>query len=124
MEQLNLLKGIDINETEELVIEDLRPDQLFIGAGVMLTIGYCVSFVTYNFETEERYDSKASKDAYDAAEKKYKETLEKYGKGEASDSDVDMAIQALSLAYKSLLYQVELDLNVYKEENGLLGEDE
>ncbi len=124
LEQLKLLKGIDINETEEYVVEDLRPDQLFIGAGVMLTIGYCVSFVTYNFETEERYLSKEKKDAYDMAEKKYKETLVKYSNNEANESDIDMAINVLNLAYVDLLHQIQLDLAVYKEEHGLLGEDE
>lgn len=123
LEQLNALKGMDLNETEDYVIEDLRPSQLFIGSGIMMTIGYCVSFVTYNFETNDRYESKALKDNYDAAVIAYENALSEYDGSETGATAITNAMNNVKTAYNALLNQIEKDLKTYNEENGL-GEDE
>ena len=120
LEQLNALQGMDLNETGEYKIDDLRPKQLFIGPGIMMTIGYCVSFVTYNFEENERYLSKTKKDNYDNAVAVYNAAVKDF----AGDySRIETAIQNVESSYNALLLQIEKDLAQYKEENGL-GEDE
>lgn len=122
LEQLNALQGMDLNETGEYKIDDLRPKQLFIGSGIMMTIGYCVSFVTYNFEIDARYQSKAKKDAYDNAIQTYNEAVKAVDTG-GSYSLVERAMERITTTYQALLTQIEKDLTQYKEENGL-GEDE
>ena len=118
--QLKELKGMDLNETGEYKIDDLRPKQLFIGSGIMMTIGYCVSFVTYNFEENERYLSKVKKDNYDNAVAIYSTAVKDFT---GDYNRIESAIQNIEFCYNELLLQIEKDLAQYKEENGL-GEDE
>lgn len=116
--QLADLPGIDINETGFYRIDDIKPEQLFIGTGVILTIGYCTSLVTYNFETDDKYASKSARDDYDAALKAYQDAVK-----DGDTTGIQLADEAVKKSYNLLLGKIKEDLTNYKKENGL-GEDE
>ena len=118
-DELTLLKGIDLKETLNYSVTDLRPKQLFIGTGVMMTIGYCTSSVTYNFEVEDRYLAYDMRNSYDIAVRNYENALINY----ESDEAIQNSINLKKFAYKNLLDALAIDLKTYNEENGL-GEDE
>ena len=121
--QLKNCNGIDLNEIENYKIEDLKPQQLFIGKGVIATIGYCISFVTYNFETNDRYESKKLKEIYDKSVIDYENAILNYSGTKDDLILIENTKNTMNDSYKNLLNQIEKDLISYKKENGL-GDDE
>ena len=97
---------IDLNETEDFIIKNVKPQKLEIGSGLIATIGYCVSIVKYNFEDSSEYD---------AAVAKYENDLANYD----GTQDLDKDIAAIKTAYKNLLTTLEKQLEEYKEQNGI-----
>ena len=48
---------IDLNEKGLFKVEDFFPNELFIGNGLILTIGYSSSIFEYNFENNKEYNT-------------------------------------------------------------------
>jgi hypothetical protein len=107
---------IDLNETEDYAVVDLKPKELYIGLGITMTIGYGASVLTYHFEVDNNYLSKVRKDVYDEAVKNYNKSILNYN---GDDLLIDANKNTVNVAYQQLLDQIDLDLEEYKEANGL-----
>lgn len=104
--------GIELNEILFYRLEDIKPKELYIGSGILLTLGYNTSFVEYNFEDNSEYTE---------AVNKYKTDLEELGKG---NTDITAAvleedIAAIKQSYERLIATLEIQLEEYKKEHGL-----
>ena len=94
--------------------ENIKLKDLYIGNGLMLTLGYCASVVEYSFE-----DNKAYLDAVAL----YKEDLANFGK-EYNGRIIDENIlkedeEKIKEEYKSLITRLTVQLELYKKEHGL-----
>lgn len=116
--QLKELGGIDLRDTEDYYLEEYRPKQLFIGPGVVMTIGYYASFVTYNFEKQSKYTSCSLKNKYDKAVAAYEKLL--VPGSTATSAEIENARKDVNKKYNNLLAQLGTDLDNYKKEFGLV----
>ena len=119
---INSLKnGLDLNETLSYRLEDTKPEELYIGTGILLTMGYCISFIEYNFEDNSEYTK---------AVKLYESDLKNFGKT-YTDKDlgvedrfvdaeiIETDIAAVKQAYEKLIATLEIQLEEYKKEHGI-----
>ena len=104
--------GIELNEILFYRLEDIKPKELYIGSGILLTLGYNTSFVEYNFEDNSEYTE---------AVNKYKTDLEELGKGniDITAAVLEEDIAAIKRSYERLIATLEIQLEEYKKEHGL-----
>ena len=103
--------GIDLAEKEFFRIEDFEPENIFIGSGLILTMGYSSIVYEYNFENNKEY-KKAITD-YQALEEKY------FTEGNVSFEEVEESRLKILSEYKKVLLYIEENIEQYKKEHGL-----
>lgn len=113
-EVLKIAQYFDLEDTYAEEFENIKLKDLYIGNGLMLTLGYCASVVEYSFE-----DNKAYLDAVAL----YKEDLANFGK-EYNGRIIDENIlkedeEKIKEEYKSLITRLTVQLELYKKEHGL-----
>lgn len=112
---------IDISKTANYIIENPDIKEVFIGSGVLMTIGYEAFIKTYVFETNPDYKSKQLRDDYDKSIRWYSALCDENNAAFKEEADLQRTLTIINeIRYPALLEQIELDLENYKKENGLL----
>ena len=110
-ETINYDLGVDLAEKEFFRIEDFEPENIFIGSGLILTMGYSSIVYEYNFENNKEY-KKAITD-YQALEEKY------FTEGNVSFEELEESRLKILSEYKKVLLYIEENIEQYKKEHGL-----